>query len=711
MTREDKVWIIAARPEGVYYGVHRFLEDNADILWVRGDKALGALFRRHSEIPVTKLYDIEVPIFAYRGWNLRGQCSRGEHHVDDATMEMMGRNGINHNYGTYRKTWAHYGIRPFGGGKAKTNINEYIETHPEYFMTTSDGKPMRGQWESYINYFNMECAELIASRINVYFDEHPEAKFVDFSMPDNNYFVMCHNGINLQEQPYTLPDGRMILPDAYNFKSTVYWCFMNHVARIVGAKHPDKYLTSLAYIYSEQPPEVDLKDNLIPTFAPITGDDHNPVNSGGEAESGNAKVRYNVENWIKRTKNLCTYHYWGCFNGQIYSRPIAKKIQKDLQWYASIGVLGLCPEGQVDSSLPTVVTNDVWHMNSLYLWLAYRLFWNPNADLEELTDRYCRLAYGNASEAMREYYRLIQKGWDEMPGYVWYATGGELYIRQFIMDAGTNAALLETLEKALSLCTGKDPLAEARIRPIYNIVKGQIEMFRNFRSEDAYAAYTDAGAKTILSEKALLIDDGRIESNPWDAAIPLVVFKNHQNMEDAPAEAKIQARMLWDKENLYVCYKVYDDSIGTSKDPTPPEKYAPVGPTDSFFPHSDTFAENYFCGDMTNMNIYYGYYSDLGGNHFRYISDGAVHKDEIQSEWEVRTAVHHDADPAKRYYVHAQTIPFSSLGTSWKTAVPGGMLVHNSTRYGIQSWTGGGLWNSASFRRFVLVGREEMLKT
>lgn len=711
IVRDGRIYIIANRPEGVYYGIHRFLEDNADILWVRGDKALGTLFERHNDIPVRKEYDLEVPVFEYRGWNLCGQGSRGEHHIDDDTMEMMGRNGINHNYGSYRNRWAHYAIRPFGGfagARARTNINDVMDEHPEYFMTNPDGSPRRGIWESYINYFNLDCAGLIADRINEFFDAYPAARFTDFSMPDNNYFVMCHNGVNLQEQPYTLPDGRVIAPDAYNYKSTVYWCFLNQVARRVKEKHPDKLITSLAYIYSEEPPEVDLEDNLIPTFAPITGDDHNPVNSEGGVESGNAKVRFNVENWVKRTKNLCVYHYWGCFNGQIYSRPIASKVQKDLKWYAKIGVRGLTPEGLVDSSIPTVRTNDVWNLNSLYLWLCCRLFWNPDADLEELTERYCRLAYGEAAGAMREYYRLIQKGWDDMPGYVWYATGGELYIRQFIMEAGIDSALLSTLERALAICADKNPLAEARIRPIYRVVKEQIELYRKFTPEDAYAAYSDAGRELILSEDALLYDDDRLADNPWKQAKPLVVFKNHENMEDAPPESRIQARLLWDKENLYVSYKVYDDRIGSEKDVTLPEKYAPMSATDSFFRSSDSFAENYFVGSMTNKEVYYGYYSDLGGNHFRYISDGAVHKDPDQPEWEVRTAVHRGGEPSERYYVHAQAIPFASLDTDWKTALPGGMLVHNSSRYGILSWTGGGVWNSASFRPFTLAGRDEL---
>nr|MBQ4318095.1 hypothetical protein [Clostridia bacterium] len=83
------------------------------------------------------------------------------------------------------------------------------------------------------------------------------------------------------------------------------------------------------------------------------------------------------------------------------------------------------------------------------------------------------------------------------------------------------------------------------------------------------------------------------------------------------------------------------------------------------------------------------------------------HKDAIQPEWTVRTAVHNDDDPTKRYYVHAQLIPFESLGTDYKTAMPGGMLVHNSFRYGIQSWTAGGLWTSSNFKQFKLTGYDK----
>jgi len=706
--KNRRIYITAKHAFGIYYGVHGFLEANADILWVRGDKALGTLFRPQNTIEITKTEALEIPAFRYRGWNLCGQGSRGIHHVDDDTMEMMGRNGINHDYGTYKRSWKHYAIRPFGtseNGRPDLNLDsEYIDTRPDFFMTEPNGSPKKGKWESYINYFNLDCAEAVAKRICAFYDEHPDAEVIDFSMPDNTYFVMCINGINLQEQPYTMPDGRTVEPTAYNFKSTVYWCFMNHIARIVKARHPGKLISSLAYIYSEHAPEVDLEDNLIPVFAPITGDDHTPIN---EPVGGNGQVKIDLENWSKRTKNLSVYNYWGCFKGDIYSRPIAKKVQKDLKWYRDLGVIGLTPEGIVDSTLSGTPANRTWDMNSLYLWQCVKLFWNPDADLDELTKRFCRLAYGKAAPHMLEYYRLIQQGWDEKPGIIWYTTGGEQYIKQMVIGAGLDGAILETLSKALGVIDKEDRLTRARIEPIYETMCEQIEIFRKFKDEDAFAMYSDVGEAVIMSDDALLIDDGLMKNNPWDTAVPLTVFKDHRDMSDAPEESHMQARLLWDKRNLYILYKVYDDAIGTEKDPTLPEKNPHVRASDGFFKGSDSFAENYIVANMTNMSSYYCYYSDPGGNHFRYISDTSIHKDAIQPEWTVRTAVHNDDDPTKRYYVHVQMIPFESLGTDYKTAMPGGMLVHNSFRYGIQSWTAGGLWTSSNFKQFKLTGYDK----
>jgi len=706
--RFGRIYITAASSYGIYYGVHRFLEDNADVLWVRGEKDTGTLFNRHGTIEITSDTLLSIPAFKYRGWNLCGQGSRNEHHADDDTMEMLGRNGVNMDYCTYRRMWRHYAIRPFGTseyGRPELNIDEeYIESRPDFFMTNPDGSPKKGRCESFINYFNLECAEAVAKRICGFFDEHPDAEIIDFSMPDNTYFIMCHKGVNLQEQPYTLPDGRVIEPTAYNFKSTVYWCFMNHLAKIVKAKHPGKLISSLAYIYSEHCPEVDLEDNLIPIFAPITGDDHAEI---CDPCGGNVQVKRDLEGWSKRTRNLSVYNYWGCFKGDIYSRPIAKKVQNDLKWYRELGVAGLTPEGTVDSSIAGTYPNRKWTMNSLYLWQCAKLFWDPDIDLDALTKRYCRLAYGKSAPFMEEYYRLIQQGWDAKPGVIWYTTGGEQYIKQMILGAGLDAAVLGTLKQALDAVGKEDHLTRARIKPIYDTMCEQIELYRKFKDEDAYAMYTDKGEDILTSDAALLIDDGLMENNPWNTATPLTVFMDHRDMTEAPAESKMQARLMWDKQNLYVLYKVYDPDLNTEKDPTLPEMNPLMLSSDSFFKDSNTFAENYIVANMTNMSTYYSYYSDLGGNHFRYISDGSIHRDKIQPDWKVRTVVHSDDDPAKRYYVHVQVIPFASLGLDYKTAMPGGMLVHNSKRYGIRSWTAGGLWTSSNFKIFKLVGMEE----
>ncbi len=704
------LYIYAANPSGVWYGVHRFLENNADILWTRGVKPLGELYRCHADLPVTDKTCLEVPVFRFRGWNLCGQGSQGIHHKDADTMEMMGKNGINHNYGTYYREWAHFAIHPFGGGigRAKLNINDLMDEHPDYFMTLPDGTPRKGPYETYINYFNLACADVIADRILDYFREYPEAGTVDFSMPDNNYFVMHHGGVNLHEQPFTTPDGVTVFPDDDSYKSTVYWCFLNHVARRVKSVYPDKLITSLAYIYSEAPPYVTLENNLVPTFAPIGGDDHYPIAPiGGRNTGSNARTYRYITGWSEKTNNLCIYNYWACFKGEIYSRPIAKKVQQDLQWYASLGVRGLCSEGLVDSALTTVRTNDVYNLNSLYIWLMCRLFWNPWADIDELTERFCRLAYGSAAPEMEEYYRLIQKGWDEMPGYVWYPTGGELYTKQFILDAGNADAILSTLETAVEK-TKNHPLALARIEPIEKIVRAQIELYRNFRSEDATAAYTDAGESIVMSPENLLVYDRPSPENPWTRAIPLTVFKDYMTFANAPESSRMTARLLWDKENLYIAYAVYDDQLETPDDPTSPEKFLPMDANDTWFRRADTFAENYFVGDMTNLSTYYAYYSDMVGQHFRYVSDGAVHKDKLQPAWSTATAVHRDPDPSKRYYVHAQKIPFATFDRDWKTAVPGGAFALNSRRYGIQCWLGGGLWNAESIRKIELLGRETL---
>jgi hypothetical protein len=102
---------------------------------------------------------------------------------------------------------------------------------------------------------------------------------------------------------------------------------------------------------------------------------------------------------------------------------------------------------------------DVWSMNALTFWLYNKLTWNPYEDVDALIKLFCDKSYGDASESMQEYYRLIKAGFDEgralgrENGHLkmkWFSRP-EVYWDNFIdnYDFVENEGLLEKIRTAL----------------------------------------------------------------------------------------------------------------------------------------------------------------------------------------------------------------------------------------------------------------------
>ena len=99
------------------------------------------------------------------------------------------------------------------------------------------------------------------------------------------------------------------------------------------------------------------------------------------------------------------YNYYDCFPyaAEYYERPIAGRVQSDLQYYVEKGFMGVVPEGIVDANTNT------WAVNTLQFWLFSKLFWDPYADIDALTELFCQKAYGDAAPHMTRYYKLVEQ--------------------------------------------------------------------------------------------------------------------------------------------------------------------------------------------------------------------------------------------------------------------------------------------------------------
>ena len=343
-------------------------------------------------------------------------------------------------------------------------------------------------------------------------------------MPDNPYFCVCEKGEKLSDKPFVTDDGVTVYPEDKNYKSTVYFNYMNRVARAVNRMRPNTEILTFAYLYSEAVPAVKTDENLIVSLAPIYTNEKYAYNDtrGGTGNEGIAK---NIEGWAKVCKKLCVYTYWNSFQGTIYMRPILKQVKADLTWFKELGVYGLTPEGKVDCSLVDDMSaaqknsRKFFDMNEACTYVMNRLMWNPTLDVDELLARYAKIVYKEVADEFLEYYYLIEQGFNSKDAYVWYPTGGDVYNLQFIVEAGLKDKVTSALERALAKAV--TPTVKSRIESIYQTVKEQTDKYANFVREDGVITKTAASKEEILSQAAM-----DYKNNPmsvWNKATPLKV--------------------------------------------------------------------------------------------------------------------------------------------------------------------------------------------
>lgn len=700
-----QVFVLSHTQRGVFFGAHDLLEKNADVVWGRGAKEERMEFLSSDCLKISKTDYTEESPFAVRSWNLCGIGTEGREHSDEGTAAYLAKNKCNGVSHLIENNWRKYGL--YGAGvalKEVGNLDELAKEHPEYFMTAPDGgvMPAHCGWDSFLNYYNEGIAKEFARRL-VQGVERLGGKDVGiWIMPDNPYFCMIQNGVKLHEQPFVADDGTRVEPSDKNYRSTVYFNFLNRVMKEANRIRPNTYLQVFAYTYSEQAPAIEIDERLIVALAPIQTNEKYSYTD--KSNHDNDSIRDNIEIWAKKAKKLALYTYWGSFRGTIYSRPNLKEIKENLLWFKKLGVYQIEIEGKVDCSYlddlkPSQKSaRKYYDLNEGYIWAMNKLLWNPEEDIGELLARYCRIVYKECEKEMLEYFSLLQYGWDKQDALVWYATGGDVYYLQFVVNAGVADKILQTLERAKDKAI--TPSVKRKIDSIKETVEKEIEKYKNFEKEEAEVAYCALTEKEITSKEQL--DYINNPQSVWNTATPLTVLRDYGTMEYYPKEAKFSCRMLYDEENIYIGYTIFDDKVLEERTLENGRRIVVREDGSELV----SYTETYIGGNAFNQSVYYGYISGFMGERNEqgsfYENAGSPKNIPIPDGVKDVKFVKFSDKPQERYYFHVQVIPFTALGATKDTFTPYGSFVYYTDRFGRAGWMGYGLWSKQNFSNFKL---------
>ncbi len=342
----------------------------------------------------------------------------GEHipHKDTITFETF-QNLENPDF-ILRDMWLAYGGRPdeelavyerwrrrnrMGGVEAEmghnmgriVRVDDYAEVHPEYFPLI-DGERMiptrRHGWQPCTS--NPEVIQIATEKARAAFTEDPDLWSYSLS-PNDGWGGWCQCEECVALDPPQFRDATR------HGKGRRMLAFANAVAERLEETHPDRRVAFYAYAPTVEPPG-DLKahpnvaiavahyGSMADKFRPIT-DPTSPRN---------ADYIPIVEGWAKVTDEIFAREYYTALPGPsdgLARVATAYALVEDIPWYHEHNVVGINSEAI-----------SVWGNAGLNFYMAAKMMWDVETDVEATLDDYFTGMYGPAAAPMREYFETIR---------------------------------------------------------------------------------------------------------------------------------------------------------------------------------------------------------------------------------------------------------------------------------------------------------------
>jgi hypothetical protein len=442
MTREklgDEGFLLAAVNErivcltsfsgkGVLNGIYKILE-----------KTLGASYPR----PLVKLNFIEpietsksitLPYIDKPAFNLRGlSLSRMVWKYPSFNMlDWMGRTGLNFqalNMGSFQCTsWAMRarGFKLNTSGHALLfwiPPSEYGKSNPEYF-SMQNGKRVPKSRGSQLAFGNKSVIDLLVKKMTEYKKKYPNIQTLAFGANDS-----ASNGMGFGNDPESVKlDSPLDIPakgsKAPRFYTTRYVRAANMIISELNKTWPKLQLHIYAYNMNGgtvAPPNCEVNPNVKIEFCLLYRCYQHALNDPNCPR--NRMFCEWLKTWASKTKNIYIREYYIQI-GESFPITNLFVLKKDIEFYRSLGILGVVPETIPDGPnganvaqnqpysswlLPPTEYIRFWDNNALLHFAFSRLMWNPAESLKSIVDMFCKNYYGPAWKPMAAYHLAMNK--------------------------------------------------------------------------------------------------------------------------------------------------------------------------------------------------------------------------------------------------------------------------------------------------------------
>lgn len=316
-----------------------------------------------------------------------------------------------------------HGLPGFGHSK------EIVKEHPTW-GSLNDGVRKGRQ----VCVSNPEVLAFVTENTLKFFRDNPSTDIIGMGANDGRGFCECENCKALDGGDYDSLGGYESMTDRY------IW-FFNQVLENIKGEFPDKRIGFYAYsVYNRAPVKTVPNRRIVPAVALITicrihGMD-NPVCPESQYQQ---RI---IRQWGKLVDEVFDRGYW--FNLADPGLPFffVNRVRSEITTGYKLGMRGW-----------RVEINPSWGSEIPSLYIASKLMWNPQADVDAMLQEFYTLFFGPAAEPMGTYIQTMDKRLNDAD----FHTGGSWDI-PLIYDAATRKIAVESLAKATQLAT-EEPYA------------------------------------------------------------------------------------------------------------------------------------------------------------------------------------------------------------------------------------------------------------
>jgi len=415
--------IAGETPLAVMFGVTAFLERYLDCRWFWPGEN-GMYYPSRATLQVGRIDEVSRPHFRVR-WIIR-----------DAACARFNRLNVGVRCpGEFRIQWfVHTWLR-------LVPPTTYWATNPEFYAEIGGQRKDPTAKRAQVNLCttNPQVAEAAAKTIDQVVANSPDISMVSVDPMDTQQFCQCANCKRVYDAaaPYERRASRLVFE------------FTNRVAELVAKKHPKLLIKTIAYhTYLAPPaePGFRLRDNVAVQFCRFMCHNHR-LNDPNCAENRHFNIPLIA--WTKLSRHVMLYEYYYKASWCGLPWPIVHTLKYDIPYLRRLGVMGVASQWNRNSAA-----------NGLAFYVASKLLWDAETDVDALLADFYEKAYAEAASPMREYHERLEKTAVDLGLHLASQRPYRDMLR--FLDSGLLADLDAHLRQAERMV--RDPRATARVR-------------------------------------------------------------------------------------------------------------------------------------------------------------------------------------------------------------------------------------------------------